>query len=105
MSGSRRLRIQKLGRTKFILLYGVCGWGLLTGLLFGLAMEFTLGLPAFLLLHWLGVPAAALDPWSLVVFPMGLSIVGFAIGGFQWGSAMWEVVSSSPQSPSSTPCA
>jgi len=88
MNESRRQRIRRGGRIRFILLYGVCGWGLL----FGLAFAIFLVLPAFLLMRWLGPPMGPWDAWLCFGIPMLLS----AIGGFKWGSGMWEVFGEQP---------
>jgi hypothetical protein len=62
-------KTRKKGRTRFIWLYGVVGWGVVTGVLWAAAMAFQgLGhLPLLL-------------PLALIVFP---------IGGFFFGRKMW----------------
>ncbi|MDR3401886.1 MAG: hypothetical protein P4L99_05240 [Chthoniobacter sp.] len=84
MSSRRRERIRRLGRTRFILLYGVCGWGLP----FGLVMATIMGLPAFLLLRVLNVQVDPSHFWLYLIFPILIS----AVGGFQWGRGMWDVL-------------
>ena len=99
MSFDLRERLPQRGRTGFILLYGVCGWGLLTGLLFSLAWTVIVSLPSFLLLRVLGSHLSEIDVWLLFGLPLALAIVGFAFGGVQWGRAMWQVFSHPPEPP------
>jgi hypothetical protein len=81
------------------LIYGVCGWGLLTGLVWGVAMALIFSVPSFLLLRALGRQLSNPDLQFLFGFPLILGMIGFAFGGVAWGRALWEVVSSQPPEP------
>ena len=87
---TRYAKFQRLGRTKFIMLYGVCYWGFLTGLLWGIAMTACLSLPAYLLLalfHW--QPSTA-ELWLLFATPLTLGLPAFMYGGVWWGQRVWD---------------
>lgn len=58
------------GRTRFIWLFGVLGWGLPMVILWTAFMVRGFGLPSF-----------------PVTLP--LAAVGFPLGGYVWGAAMW----------------
>jgi hypothetical protein len=60
----------KLGCSKFVLLFGVLGWGVPTGILFALIQAYREGWDGFL-------PKLAI---ALVIFPLG---------GILWGRVMW----------------
>lgn len=66
----RWTKIRERGRKRFVLLYGVLGWGVPTALLFTIWNGFAEG--------WDGLLAKLLI--SLVIFP---------IGGIFWGMLMW----------------
>jgi hypothetical protein len=63
-------KIRKLGRGKFVLRYGVLGWGISTAILFSLIMGFTEG-------------------WDGFVFKLIPALIIFPLGGFVWGRLMW----------------
>ncbi|MGH6814307.1 MAG: hypothetical protein ACREC6_01235 [Hyphomicrobiaceae bacterium] len=60
------------GRRRFILVYGVLGWGVPTGILFSLASWF-------------------FDPNLNVMVAAPLAMIVFPIGGILWGRWMWHV--------------
>ena len=97
MSSVRRERIRKLGRVRFIWLFGVCCWGLP----FGLAFVVPFGLPGLFLVHWLHGQShfEASGIWWCLVVPMLIS----AVGGYEWGSRMWAALYASPPEASSHP--
>jgi hypothetical protein len=63
-------RIRKLGRGKFVLRYGVLGWGISTAILFSLITGFTEG-------------------WDGFVFKLIPALIIFPLGGYVWGRLMW----------------
>jgi hypothetical protein len=63
-------RLQRLGRSHFVLRYGVLGFGLLTATLFVLLQGY---------LH--GVTAA--------LFQLVPAFILFPLGGYAWGRFMW----------------
>jgi hypothetical protein len=58
------------GRRRFVLLYGVLGWGVSTAILFSL---------------WQGYA----DGWDGFVFKLITALVLFPLGGVLWGRFMW----------------
>jgi hypothetical protein len=60
--------IRAKGAMRFVLLYGVAGWGLCTAVLFSAAMVVFNDAPM------------AVVPVAFVIFPLG---------GIAWGAAMW----------------
>ena len=92
MSSLRRERIRRAGRARFILLYGVCGFGLL----FGSAMALLFGLPAFFVVRLLHGHFEPFSVWWCFVLPVALGMVA----GFQWGGRMWEALFTSSSHPS-----
>ena len=75
----RWLRWSCASRPRYILIWGVVFWGVLSGVLF------TLAFPLFVSLF---VPAPGLFPRWFPFLSMGL----FLIAGFFWGTRMWPVV-------------
>jgi hypothetical protein len=74
MNTKQRLRWEKsrtLGPLRFILLYGVLGWGVSTGVLFSI------------LFTMLGASTNTLGAVALLAVP------AFAVGGLAWGGIMW----------------
>lgn len=63
-------KIRKLGRDKFVLRYGILGWGLSTAILFTLFLGFTEG-------------------WDDFAFKLIPALIIFPLGGFGWGRLMW----------------
>lgn len=61
-----------MGRTRYILLFGVLGWGLLTAALFTVWIYFRMG------------------PLNLV--KLVLPFILFPIGGYFWGAFMWSTM-------------
>ena len=66
-------KISKLGRTQYVLRYGVLGWGVPTAILFALIQSYRLGSDGFLFQL---IPA-------LIIFPLG---------GILFGRIMWRVM-------------
>lgn len=60
--------IRAKGALRFVLLYGVAGWGLTTALLFSAAM-------------------VLLNDAPMVVVPVSFAL--FPLGGIAWGAFMW----------------
>jgi hypothetical protein len=74
MNAKQRLRWEKTrtaGPIRFIMLYGVLGWGVLTGLLFSMIF------PLY------GPPNATFGKVAALAIP------AFAAGGLVWGAIMW----------------
>jgi hypothetical protein len=67
-------KLRAKGKWNYILLYGVLGWGVSTGILFSLIFP-------------LGMAATGSSAPFLPVF--ALSIVLFPLGGVAWGYSMW----------------
>jgi hypothetical protein len=63
-------KLSKLGRSQFVLRYGVLGWGIPTAILFALWQSYANGFDGFLFKL---IPA-------LILFPLG---------GILWGRFMW----------------
>jgi hypothetical protein len=67
-------KLRAKGKWNYILLYGVLGWGVSTGILFSLIFP-------------LGMAATGSSAPFLPIF--ALSIVLFPLGGVAWGYSMW----------------
>ena len=67
----RWAEVRKGGRTRFVVLHGVVGWGLTTALLFSVVMPLINENDTF----------PELLPTALITFPIG----GIAFGWFLWG--------------------
>jgi hypothetical protein len=65
-------KTRQKGRTRYIWLYGVAGWGLATGVFWAVAM-------------------AAWQGWDRLPLLLPLALVAFPIGGFFFGRRMWNV--------------
>jgi hypothetical protein len=66
---ARLERVFRKGRSHFIWVYGVLGWGVLTGVLFAIAQAVILGVP---------------------LERSGLSVGAFCAGGYGWGAWTWR---------------
>ena len=64
-------KTRKMGRTKFVWLVGVLGWGVGTGSLWAVA-------------------TAALRNWEDLPRLLALALVGFPIGGYFFGTLVWK---------------
>jgi hypothetical protein len=62
--------IRKGGRRRFVLRYGVLGWGVSTGIFFSL---------------WMGY----CEGWDAFFFGLIPALVLFPLGGIAWGRFMW----------------
>jgi len=69
---ARWTQTRQMGRTKFIWLRGVLGWGVTTAVLSSLIMTVFQGFPTFL-------------------FRLGIAMILFPIGGYFWGIWVWEL--------------
>jgi hypothetical protein len=65
------VKLSKMGRSRFVLLYGVLGWGVPTAILFSLLRGYERGWAEF--------------PVNLV-----LSLIMFPLAGIVWGRWMWK---------------
>jgi hypothetical protein len=74
MSSARQLerwaKMRRLGRTRFVIYYGVLAWGVGTGVFVSI------------LLGWL-------QGWNDFGMWLAISMVSFPIGGIFWAMAMW----------------
>ena len=77
-------RTRQMGRSRYIRLYGVLGWGLSTGIVWALVMAARLG--------WDNLPI--LLPVALVAFP---------IGGYFFGVLTWRMFEAQFERTTSTP--
>jgi hypothetical protein len=59
------------GRSRYIWLFGVVGWGVFTGLIWALILGWQQG--------WDRLPAL-----------LAFGLIGFPIGGYFWGDWMWK---------------
>jgi hypothetical protein len=64
-----------LGRSRFVWLYGVLGWGVPTAILFSLIQAIQLG-------------------WDEFFFQLIPALVLFPLGGILWGRLMWKFMES-----------
>ena len=65
-------KLSTLGRTRFVLLYGVLGWGVPTAILFALVQGY-------------------LDGWDGLLLKLMMALVLFPLGGIAWGLFMWKM--------------
>jgi hypothetical protein len=73
-SASEKLaKLSKLGRTQYVLRFGVLGWGIPTAILFSLVQGYRLG-------------------WDGFLFQLILALILFPIGGILFGRLMWRVL-------------
>jgi hypothetical protein len=66
-------KLRKMGRTRFIWLYGVLAWGVSVGVMWALGMT------------------AANGDWERLPVTLGIALVGFPIGGYFFGALMWKM--------------
>ena len=66
-------KLSKLGRNKFVLRFGVLGWGVPTGLLFSLIQGFEYG-------------------WDGFLFRLIPALILFPLGGILFGRIMWRML-------------
>lgn len=64
-------KTRRMGRPRFVLLVGVLYWGVLTGLLWSVAM-------------------AAIQGWDRLPTLLPIALVGFPVGGFFFGAYVWK---------------
>ncbi len=73
MAGERvakRAGVLGMGRKKFVLLFGVLGWGVPTGILFGVLRAYQ-------------------DGWEQLPVLLAISLAVFPAAGILWGRGMW----------------
>jgi len=63
-------KLSKLGRTQFVLRFGVLGWGIPTAILFSLVQGYRSG-------------------WDGFLFQLTLALFIFPLGGILFGRIMW----------------
>jgi hypothetical protein len=66
-------KLCKLGRTQFVLRYGVLGWGIPTAILFSLIQSYRFG-------------------WDGFLFQLLPALILFPIGGIFFGRFMWRML-------------
>jgi hypothetical protein len=72
MTDSEKLtKLSKMGRGRFVLLFGVLGWGIPTAILFALLQSYQ-------------------NAWDGFLFQLIPALVLFPIGGYVWGRVMWK---------------
>ena len=74
---SRAANLERLlatGKRRFVVTYGVIGWGLTTGVIWTLAMHFVFD-------FWAGTG------WG---FPLVMLVTIWPLGGWLWGLVMWR---------------
>jgi hypothetical protein len=69
-SAEKWAKLREQGRSRFVWLYGVLGWGVSTAILFSL---------------WNGIR----DGWDGFFFKLIPALVLFPLGGYLWGRFMW----------------
>ena len=67
----RWARIRQMGRTRYIWLHGVLGWGLTVGVVWAVIM-------------------AASRGWDRLPILLALAVIGFPIGGYFFGVVTWK---------------
>ena len=78
ISSERCTRARRLGRKKFVWLYGVLGWGVPTAVLFSLLRAYAEG-------------------WETLPVMLAISLAVFPLGGIVFGRVMWRVVGRSEE--------
>jgi hypothetical protein len=66
-------KFSKLGRTQYVLRYGVLGWGVSTAILFALIQGYLHG-------------------WDGFLFQLIPALILFPLGGILWGRYMWKLL-------------
>ncbi len=64
-------KTRQAGRQRFVWIFGVATWGILTGLMWSIFMAWSKG--------W--------EQWPIF---LGFGLIGFPIGGYFWGQWMWK---------------
>ncbi|HVL12023.1 MAG TPA: hypothetical protein VM529_05630 [Gemmata sp.] len=65
-------KMRKMGRTRYVWLVGVLGWGVATGSTWAVTM-------------------AAVQGWDRLPTLLTLALIGFPIGGYFFGAWTWKV--------------
>ena len=71
-------KTRRMGRTRYIWLVGVLGWGVATGTMWAVAM-------------------AAMRGWDRLPVLLAIALVGFPLGGYFFGMWTWKVSESQYQ--------
>jgi hypothetical protein len=66
-------KLTKLGRTQYVLRYGVLGWGIPTAILFSLTQGYRSG-------------------WDGFLVQLILALIIFPVGGILYGRIMWRLL-------------
>jgi hypothetical protein len=66
-------KLVKLGRSKFVLFYGVLAWGVPTAILFALVRGYS-------------------DGWGTFLPQLIIALILFPLGGVLWGRIMWKLL-------------
>jgi hypothetical protein len=69
----KRAKLSKLGRTQYVLRFGVLGWGVPTAILFSLVQGYRFG-------------------WDGFLFQLIPALILFPIGGILFGRLMWRAL-------------
>ena len=64
-------KVRRLGQQRYILLYGVLGWGVTTGVVWAIVMS-------------------AIGGWDGLIFRLALALITFPLGGYFVGKQMWS---------------
>jgi len=80
MNDQKKTKVLGLSKTRFILQYGVLGWGVSTAILFAICMAYSEG--------------------SIRFQKMVMIFLLFPLGGILWGVLMWEVFKRCAKNPS-----
>jgi hypothetical protein len=72
-NSEKSAKLSKLGRTQFVLRFGVLGWGIPTAILFSLVQGYRSG-------------------WDGFLFELILALLIFPLGGILFGRIMWWVL-------------
>lgn len=70
VDSEKRAGLMKLGRSKFVLLFGVLGWGVPTAIMFALIQAYR-------------------DGWDGFLPTLIIALILFPLGGILWGRMMW----------------
>jgi hypothetical protein len=66
-------KLVKLGRSKFVLIYGVLLWGIPTAILFALARAYS-------------------DGWDTLPLQLAIALILFPLGGILYGRILWKIL-------------
>jgi hypothetical protein len=81
---ARWAKVREKGRARYILLYGVLFWGVLTGALWAVAM-------------------AAVQGWDRLPTYLAFGLIGFPIGGVLFGAWTWKIAEARYREAADTP--